>query len=402
MKVLLLNQCFFPDVVATAQHGWDLARRLSRDGHEVTAIASQSIYGKAGATMPPIETIEGITVRRVAASRFGRASLLARAVDFLGFYLRAALAAFALPRQDVVICFTTPPFISLVGILLGLFRGTKTVYWAMDLYPDVAIACKVLRGGSAGARTLEWVNRMCLRRSAHVVVLGRCMQELIESKGIPKERISLIRPWAEPGQPARRRGAPNRFRDEWGAQGKCVVMYSGNFGLGHDFETVVDGIEGLRGDERFLFVMAGGGNRKQWVLDSLRSRGIGNVIDLPYQPREALAELLAAADVQLVSLAAGMEGIMVPSKFFGVAAAGRPVVYVGSPSGEIARCIADSGCGRVVAPRDAAAFKNALEVLAASSEEIESLGRAAETAACGPWSADADLDRWSALVRALA
>jgi hypothetical protein len=101
MKVLLLNQCFYPDVVATAQHGWDLARRLTRDGHEVTAIASRSIYGTAGASLPPTDRIEGIEVRRVASSRYGRASLFARAVDFVGFYARATVAALALVRHDV-------------------------------------------------------------------------------------------------------------------------------------------------------------------------------------------------------------------------------------------------------------------------------------------------------------
>lgn len=401
MKVLLLNQCFYPDVVATAQHGWDLARRLARDGHEVTAIASRSIYGRAGASLPPTDTIEGIEVRRVASSRYGRASLLARAVDFLGFYVRATVAALALPRQDVVICFTTPPFISLVGLALGALRGTKTVYWAMDLYPDVAIQCGILRKESAGARALEWLNRTCLRRASRVVVLGRCMRDRIEAKGLSAERLVLIRPWAEPGQPARPRNAPNRFRDEWGAGGRRVIMYSGNFGLGHDFETIVDGIARLRGDGRFLFALVGGGNRKGWVIETLRARGVDNVVDLPYQPREALGELLSAADIHLVSLASGMEGIMVPSKFFGVAAAGRPVVYVGSPTGEIARCITEAGCGKVVAPGDAESFRDALVGLASSDADLDNMGSRAGRAANDAWSAEADLDRWSTLVKAL-
>jgi glycosyltransferase involved in cell wall biosynthesis len=401
MRILLLNQCFHPDVVATAQHGWDLARRLAADGHEVTAIASRSIYGSVGATLPPEEVIEGITVRRVAASRFGKASIMARAADFLGFYVRAAIEALRLPRQDVAICFTTPPFISLVGLALGALRGTRTVYWAMDLYPDVPVACGVMGARSIATRALERVNRACLRRSAKVVVLGRCMQSLIESKGIPAGRLELIRPWAEPGTPAVPRGAPNRYRAEWRAGERIVVMYSGNFGLGHDFETIVDGISALRDDPRFLFAMVGGGKRKPGVLAALRERGIANVVDAPYQPRESLGELLAAADVHLVSLAPGMEGIMVPSKFFGVAAAGRPVVCVGSPRGEIARCVAEKGCGRVVAPGDAAGFREALAAFAADPSSIDAMGAAAARGAQGEWSASRELDRWAAMVRGL-
>jgi len=401
MKVLLLNQCFYPDVVATAQHGWDLARRLSRDGHEVTVIASRSIYGDVGATLAPEETIDGIRIRRVAENRFGKASILARAVDFLSFYARATFAALALPKQDVAICFTTPPFISLVGIMLGTLRGTRSVYWAMDLYPDVPVACGIMRRGSPMTKALEAINRVCMRRAARVVVLGRCMRSLVESKGISADRISLIRPWAEPGTPARQRGIPNRYREEWGAGERIVVLYSGNFGLGHDFETIVSGIDALRDDPRFLFAMVGGGKRKPEVINALRAKGITNVVDAPYQPRESLGELLAAADVHLVSLATGMEGIMVPSKFFGVAAAGRPVVYVGSPESEIAQCIQETGCGFVVHPGDAAAFRVALLGFASDPASIDSMGAASERGALAQWSAESDLDSWAALVRDL-
>jgi colanic acid biosynthesis glycosyl transferase WcaI len=401
MKVLLLNQCFYPDVVATAQHGWDLARRLSRDGHEVTVIASRSIYGSVGATLAAEETIEGIRIRRVAENRFGKASILARAVDFLGFYAKATFAAIALPKQDVAVCFTTPPFISLVGIMLGMLRGTQSIYWAMDLYPDVPVACGVMRQGSPMTKALEAINRMCMRRAARVVVLGRCMRSRVESKGIPPDRIELIRPWAEPGAPVIPRGMPNRYREEWGAGERIVVLYSGNFGLGHDFETIVSGIDALRDDPRFLFAMVGGGKRKPEFIEALRAKGITNVVDAPYQPRESLDELLAAADVHLVSLAPGMEGIMVPSKFFGVAAAGRPVVYVGSPEGEIARCIQETECGRVVPPGDAAAFRDALLGFASNPASIEAMGASAARGAGAQWSAERDLDSWAALVRGL-
>jgi glycosyltransferase involved in cell wall biosynthesis len=258
-----------------------------------------------------------------------------------------------------------------------------------------------MRRGSLMTKALEAINRVCMRRAARVVVLGRCMRSLVESKGISADRISLIRPWAEPGTPARPRGIPNRYREEWRAGERIVVLYSGNFGLGHDFETIVSGIDALREDPRFLFAMVGGGKRKPEVIDALRAKGITNVVDAPYQPRESLGELLAAADVHLVTLAAGMEGIMVPSKFFGVAAAGRPVVYVGSPQGEIARCIQETGCGRVIPPSDAAAFRDALLGFASNPESIDSMGASAERGAAAEWSAESDLDRWSALVREL-
>jgi colanic acid biosynthesis glycosyl transferase WcaI len=398
MRVLLLNQCFYPDVVATAQHGWDLARRLSADGHEVTAIASRSIYGTSGATLPPEEVMQGIAVRRVGSSRFGKSSIFARAVDFLDFHWRAAVAALRLPRQDVVVCFTTPPFISIVGIALQALRGTRCIYWAMDLYPEVPVACGVMKAGAMHTRVCEALNRLCLRRSKAVVVLGRCMQERVLSKGIHRSATRLIRPWAEPGATPTPRSAPNRYRREWDVGDRILVMYSGNFGLGHDFETIVDGIVALREDPRFLFALVGGGKRKPEVLHALRSKGVTNIVDAPYQPRESLGELLGAADVHLVSLASSMEGVMVPSKFFGIAAIGRPVLYVGSPSGEIARCIAEANCGWVVAPGRSADFSAALLSATADPGILDSMGERARRRSDAEWDAKRALDDWSRLV----
>lgn len=402
MKVLLINQCFHPDVVATAQHLWDLARHLVRAGHEVTVITSRSLYGSAGATLPPREHIEGITVIRVGSSRFGKSSLVARAADFAGFLLRAAIEALRLPRQDVSVVLTTPPFVALVGVLLQALRGTRMVYWVMDLYPDVPIAAGVLRRGSLAARLLEGLHRACLKRSTRVVALGRCMSALIASKGVEPGRIRLIRPWAEPGTAVMPRGTPNRYREEWKAGDRILVMYSGNFGLGHDFGTFIEGAIMLRDDDRFLFALVGGGKQKRHVVDSLRSGGVSNVIEAPYQPRESLGELLAAADIHLVSLSKGWAGVMVPSKFFGIAGAGRGVLCMSDGSGEIDRCITESGCGIVIEPGDARAFREALVRVAEDRSTLDRFGTRAAQWAADQWAASTSLEAWRTMIEELA
>ncbi|MFM7260870.1 MAG: glycosyltransferase, partial [bacterium] len=134
MRVLLINQTFYPDIAATAQHAHDLARYLVSQGHEVTAIASRSIYGKKGAVLPREEMVDGIRIVRVGKSVFGKSSIAARMVDFGLFYAAALWRSFNMRRQDVVICFTTPPFVALIGWLLRLVRGTRYIYWVMDLY----------------------------------------------------------------------------------------------------------------------------------------------------------------------------------------------------------------------------------------------------------------------------
>ena len=162
-RVLIINQCFYPDVAATAQHAWDLARELNSRGYRVSAIASRSVYGQRGAQLAAAETVAGIKIHRVGSSWFGKGSIVGRIFDFAAFYVLAAWKALTISRQNVVICLSTPPFIVLVGIVLRAIRGGKVVYWVMDLYPDLPITCGVLAPTSPFAMLLEAVHRWCLR-----------------------------------------------------------------------------------------------------------------------------------------------------------------------------------------------------------------------------------------------
>ena len=163
MRVLMINQVFYPDVAATAQHAHDLSRSLVASGHEVSIIASRALYGQKGAALPAYEEIDGIRVHRVGRSFFGKASILARLFDFGYFYLAATVKVLALRKHDVSICFTTPPFISLLGWFLRCVKGTKMVYWVMDLYPDVPVACGVMKEGSLVTRFFESINDSVVR-----------------------------------------------------------------------------------------------------------------------------------------------------------------------------------------------------------------------------------------------
>lgn len=401
MRVLLLNQCFYPDVAATAQHGWDLARHLRREGHEVTAIASRSRYGMRGASLPSEETVDGIRIVRVGASMFGKSSILARTIDFGVFYLAALWKALTLPRHDVCICLTTPPFIAMVGWILRGIRGTKFVYWVMDLYPDLPVACGVMSERSIATKFFEFVNRFCLRHADRVVVLGRCMHERVKAKGVDGTKIELINVWSDQEEVKPIPREINAFRRDWGVGDRLVVMYSGNFGIGHDIETIAAGVIELATDHQIFFVFTGGGERKAELIDMLRRAGVTNFVEGPYQPRERLGELLTAADVHLASLRVGSEGIMVPSKLYGVLAAARPVVFVGSHRGEGAQVIDEERCGMVVPCGDAAAFTSAIRFYAENRSEVDAAGARGRDALMRKWSAAHALRKWSNLLLAV-
>jgi glycosyltransferase involved in cell wall biosynthesis len=398
VRILIVNQCFYPDVAATAQHAWDLARRLHREGHTVTALASRSAYGERGNSFARHEVVDGITIERIGSSRFGKAGLLGRAIDFAAFHMRVAWRAIRLPRQDVVVCLTTPPFVILVGILLKALRGSKVLYWVMDLYPDIAVSFGALSATSWPARALDVLHRWAMGRCDGIVVLGRCMRKRLLDKGVRPDALHVINTWSDPREVGFPEAKQNRFRDRWASERTVLMMYSGNFGLGHEFETLADALAALPPLPGLGLALVGGGKRKAEFVEMLRSRGCSEFAEAPHQPRELLGELLCAADVHLVTLKQGFEGLMVPSKFYGAMSAGKPVIFIGPESSEVALAIKESHAGAVVAPGDVEGLARSIAEIVADEKLRHQMSKNALQAANQRWSAEIALDRWLELI----
>jgi len=401
MKVVLLNQCFWPDIVSTAQISHDLGRALVAAGHRVTVVSARSIYGEAGDSLPPRDSVDGIEIIRVHGAMFGKRGILLRLVDFAAFYVRAMVAIMRLPRQDVVISLTTPPFIALIGVIAGWVKGSRSVYWVMDLYPDTPVACGVLHPRSPITWITERLNRFCLRRSDATVALGRCMRDLIVSKGIPPSQIHTIQVWSAEEAHLPPSAAPNPYRAEWAIGDRLLVMYSGNFGLGHDVDTMLHAAERLRNDDRIRFAFVGGGKKKAQVESFVRERELANCILAPYQPRDRLEQLLAAADVHLASLSDGVEGIMVPSKVYGMMASARPSVFIGPAASEVARAIVESGGGFVIRCGDVEDLVACFEGYAADRALVAEHGHRARASLERSYTRDQLCHRWVQLLESL-
>lgn len=394
MRILLLNQVFYPDVVATAQHGHDLARHLAQHGHDVVAIASRSIYGEKGAALPKHEIVDGIEIHRVGQSLFGKASIFARILDFGLFYVAATIKAFSIKRPDVVICFTTPPFIALVGWLMRLLRGSRFVYWVMDLYPDLPVACGVFSAKSPLTWMFERINRFCLNRADRTVVLGRCMRDRVLAKGVDGKHVIHIGVWADQAEVKPMARYENPYRTEWKLGDRFIVMYSGNFGLGHDVDTMCQAALRLRDDDSIRFIFAGGGKKKEIVDQFVKTRELTNCILAPYQPRERLDASLSVADVHLATLLEGVEGIMVPCKLFGIMAAARLTIFIGHPSSELARVLIEHDCGIVIRQGDVDGLVKAIRDLATDSDRRQSMGAKARQALLDAFNREKSCEQW--------
>lgn len=408
LTVLLINQAYAPDIAATAQISEDLCRYLAGQGHTVKVIASRSIYGQSGAQLPRREDRGGVRVLRVGTSLFGKQGLALRLIDFGLFYAAATWAALrtrlaaepgARPRRpDVVITLTTPPFIGVVGGMMRRFRGCRHVYWAMDLYPDVLTAAGVLREGAPTTRLLERINHRCMSRADRVVVLGRCMQQRVLDQGVAAEKIATIGIWPvnAPGPAADPEDSP--YRAEWGLTGKRVVMYSGNFGLAHDVDTILQAMLTLRNRDDLRFVFVGGGKRIPQVEAFVADHGLTHAVFQPYQPRERLNDLLGCADVHLVSQSAAFTGVVVPSKLLGIMCAARGSLFVGPAIAEVGQIIRETDAGRVVELGDSDALASALVEIADDPALARRWGEHARVAVEQEHSALLRCRQWEALI----
>lgn len=195
MRVLLINQFYIPDTAATGQLLADVAEGLASEGHEVHVLCSRRRYGGGREAFAANEAVEGIHVHRVGATGFGRGRLLGRLFDYLSFYILAAVKALRLPRMDVCVALTTPPFIALIGVLLRWFRRTKLVIWTMDLYPDVAVAFGVLEDRCLLCRLLARLSRRIYKSCSGIISLGEVMAQRLVKAGAPQDRITVVHNW---------------------------------------------------------------------------------------------------------------------------------------------------------------------------------------------------------------
>jgi glycosyltransferase involved in cell wall biosynthesis len=345
---LLLNQYYYPDIAPTGRYLHDLARDLAARGHEVHVVASRSLYGGGGhASSGDIE--DAVHIHRVGRPGLRRRSRLGRIADYLAFIVLATWRALRLPRPDLVLALTSPPYLGLVGKAVARLRGARHAHWIMDLYPDAVAAHGLLDSGARVFRCLAALTRLQLRGARPVIALGPFAAERVARYTASQAPIPLPL-WAAP--PLFDAPETSRARAARGWQpGELVLMYSGNMGLGHRFEEFLAAAARLgRTGPRWAFV--GDGARRPEIEAFQRAHPEARLELHGYVTDEHLATSLASADVQLVSLRRGWEGVVVPSKIQAVLAVGRPVIFVGPPGNEVASWVEQAGAGWLVAEDD--------------------------------------------------
>ncbi len=402
MKILLLNQCFYPDIAATAKYTSELACALAARGHEVTVIAGSRGYDDPSLRFPRRETWNGVRIFRVPSLPTGKGSKARRALNIGSFFLACFWRLLIVSgRFDTVIALTSPPLISAMAALLVRLKGGRLVYWIMDLNPDEAIAAGWLRADSRTARLLQSALMFSANTASSVIVLDRFMRDRMSAKGLPAAKLKTLPPWSHDREVYFNPAGREAFRATHNLTGKYVVMYSGNHSPCHPLDTILEAAVRLADHPEVQFCFVGGGSEHAKVREFAAARKLANVLCLPYQPMSGLSSSLSSADLHLVVLGDPMAGLVHPCKIYNVMAIGIPVLFIGPASSHVGD-IAGANPGLPIAlfeNGDVAGVVRRILAGAASSSELpcESMRAAAKR-----FSVDCLLPQYTALIEAMA
>ncbi len=383
MRILLLNLYYPPDTSATAKMAQSVVDALAA-AHEVTVVCGRPSYEPTErrawrlwqAETPSRSLEHGVKIIRVGSTDYSRTQMKRRVLNYLS-YVALSVPRAAFVPCDVVVGMTDPPFEGIVAAFVALLKGKPFVYNIRDMYPDMAVGGSIVEAGLL-TRVWERLHRWALRRATRVVVLGEDMRARIVAKGVRPERIAVVRDGAEickaGAEPAVDPEVVRAIRGDF----RFVLLHAGNLGFYGAWETLVDTAQKLA-DEGVGLVFVGDGAQRAQIETA--AAGDKNVRFLPFFPASKIASVLAAADAHVVTIKRGLEGVIVPSKMYGILAAGKPILAVAPRESDVVKIGEARGFAISADPDDACEVAGAVSQIFRDAERLRKMGEAARGAA---------------------
>lgn len=408
-SVTIVSQVFHPDTSANAGVLTELATGLADRGYDVSVLTTQPSYTEEDrqTTQPKSETYEGVSIRRLPATRFDRNRGTAyRMLNEISFFV-AVLGYLLLRRKhgsEPLLLPTAPTFLPVLSWILRP-DGYPTVPVVMDLYPDMAVQLGYLSEGGIVYRIWDWLNRRAYPSATHVVTIGETMEETLHHKYGRSFDVTVVHNWAdgESIQPQER--ADNPFVQEHGLLDELTVLYSGNLGQHHDLDSVIEAATMLEREELTPpphFLLIGEGGKKEHLERVATDRELESVTFLPYQPVEVLPDSLTAGDVAIVTMEQCVEGLCVSSKFYTALASGSAVLAISSEDAEIGSVVERTGCGIRVDPNDPEAVADAIRRWTENPAEVDEMGERARWVFEEEFSKPVALDKYESVLSVIA
>jgi len=382
MHILFVNQYFYPDTASTGQLLTELCISLAGE-HRVSVLCGTPSYNpvKRLKSKWPFrrENYQNVHIFRTASTVFSRANMAGRCLNYISYLLNAFLCSLLVGKPDIVVAMTDPPIAGLIGLLVKKRRKIPMVTVVHDLHPDIGVILGKIHNPLI-IKTVDTIVKFILQRTEHVVTIGRSMQQRIADKGINANKTSVISNWVDVDL-IRPQPKENPFSLKHGTVNDFTVMYSGNIGLSQNLESIIDAASILKDEPSIRFVLIGDGATKAGLRRAAEQRGLKNLLFLPYQPKEMLRHSLSSGDIHLIPLDARLQGYIVPSKVYGIMAAGRPFLALVNQRSEVADIARQFDCGVVVRPDNAEALAKNIRELSNHSQYLEEMGHRGREAA---------------------
>lgn len=376
-QVSIITQFYPPDHAATGQLIEELAQQLSSQKIEVKIITGQPAYGKnVQKQASRKENKNSVIIRRSLTSRIFPRCFWGRIINGLLFCFYSLLRL-SKPyyRGDILLLTTEPPYLLLVGYLGKILFKIPYVCLIYDLYPDIAINLNVLSESHWLSIFWNWLNLKIWHQAKGIIVLSNSMkQRLIAKDPSLMHKVTVIHSWCDPDYIKPKPKRDNPFAIKYDLVKPFTVLYSGNMGRCHDIETIMETVWLLK-EEFVKFVFIGGGAQYETCQDKLTQEwGLTNCLFLPFQPKANLPNSLTACDLSLVTISQGMEGLVAPSKLYGILSAGRAVAAICPRESYLDQLLKDAGCGKAFVNGDSQGLAQYIGSLAANPNLVETMG----------------------------
>ncbi|MBF2004211.1 MAG: glycosyltransferase family 4 protein [Chlorogloeopsis fritschii C42_A2020_084] len=377
ISLSVITQFFPPDYAATGQLIEELVSQLGQQGVDIEVFTGQPGYAFRSSHAPAIEKIDRVLVKRSRTAQLWPGRIRGKAVNGVLFTLRAALHIIRNSRHcNLLLLTTAPPFLPIVGYLAYILFRRPYICILYDLYPDIAIALGVVSGDHWLARLWQKINKLVWQKSQALVVLSPAMK-LRVSAICPQvaDKVFVIHSWGDPDLIVPIAKQENWFAWKYDLVDKFTVVYSGNMGRCHDMDTILETAKILK-DEPIKFVFVGGGAKREELSKQAHQLGLNNFVFVPYQDKNILPYSLTAGDLSLVSVDAGMESLVAPSKLYPMLATARPVAVICSQYSYLTQLIAEANCGATFENGDSNGLANFIRLLRQDKELAKRMGKA--------------------------
>ncbi|MBD3183900.1 glycosyltransferase [Candidatus Poribacteria bacterium] len=398
MHILFINQYFYPDRAATAQLLTELCLSLS-DNHNISVLCGAPSYNPVEQYKVewPFkqENYNGVNVFRVSSTGFSRVNMVGRSLNYISYMTNATISSIFVGKPDVLVAMTDPPIAGLIGSFMKKRLKIPMVLIVNDLHPDIGVALGKLRS-SLVINSMDKAVKHILKSADHVVAIGHSMQKRILAKGISNDKISIIPNWADV-EAIKPQAKINKFSIKHGLVDHFVVMYSGNIGLGQNLSRVIEAADILKQQKYIRFIFIGDGAAKSKLKNMVRKKELTNVTFLSYMPKEMLQYSFSAGDLHLVPLERRLQGFIVPSKVYGIMAAGRPFLGLVDEDSEVAEIVREFNCGFILDPDNPELLANTIKKLSKDPHQLDEIGRRGREAVVQCYNRELTCERYQKL-----